>query len=267
MKPHEIYSKEWCDLIFRERNQEYGAYKIRKNAGRRLRFALIVVCLCSLLFAITPVAFSYYMKYQLAKGFEHIEQDIKNLKKLEHKDGFEIKQVSAGRGRPSGTTLKDAVSSVPEISEVSKADIRLGTAGPEDIIIEADPVSLTDTDTLHNRNRLDLPVEGAQLSAVEVVEEMPQFPGGPHALMAWLDRHIPYPQSCIKRNIRGEMQVTFLVNAEGRVIEPAISKPLHPELDSIALGALRVMPRWNPGREGGRVTIVRITIPILFEPK
>lgn len=266
MKHSDIFSKEWCDLVFENRNREYGAYKIRKNAGRRQRFALLVVFFGTLLIILPPIVLRLYTKYQIVKSLKGVEADIKQLKQLDHKDGFEMKQMAAGRGAPRVSTLKGATEAIPDVVEVTKQDIRIGVTGPEDFFIE-ETTLFDDIDTLHNRERLDLPIEGPQLTAVEVVEEMPQYPGGLTALMTWLEAHIPYPPSCIRQKIEGDMEVTFLIDSTGSVIEPQVYKPLHPDLDNVALGALRIMPRWNPGRENGRVAIVRITLPLHFQLK
>ena len=38
-----LYSRAWCDMVFEGRNRAYGAYVLRARAGRRYRFALMVV--------------------------------------------------------------------------------------------------------------------------------------------------------------------------------------------------------------------------------
>ena len=43
MRSSELLSKQWCDLVFENRNREYGAYRLRAQAGQRYRRALGVV--------------------------------------------------------------------------------------------------------------------------------------------------------------------------------------------------------------------------------
>ena len=58
----------------------------------------------------------------------------------------------------------------------------IGIDGPDDSK-EIDRSELIDQDVHHNADQTDLPVEGPQLTATEVVEEMPQFPGGYTAMV------------------------------------------------------------------------------------
>lgn len=265
VKNSELFSHEWCDLIFQHRNKDYGAYQLRRRIGRRYRFALIVVVCGVLLTFLLPVGITAYMRYRLQKELVQSVKDIRRLKKLEEKPGYELKRISTGRRASAVRTVKGGTEQVPEIAEITKQDIVFGVDGPDLPQLVLDDLALEDHDTLHNRDRTDLPVEGPQLTAVEVVEEMPQFPGGPKALMEWLDKYVPYPPKCIEQGIEGDAEVSFIVTKEGRVRDPEVTKPLHPDLDRDLLRVLQRMPRWTPGKSGGRVADVRVTIPIHFQ--
>lgn len=266
MKNSELFSKAWCDLIFQGRNQDYGAYKLRRNAGRRTRFALIIVGVGALLAIAVPMGLSLYVRYKIYSSFKDVGAEVHELKRMDQKEGYTTKCISAGRGAPAVSTIKGAAENQPDIvDEVAKEDIVFGVNGPETFIVDNERQLFEDLDTLHNRNRQDLPIEGAQLVAVEVVEEMPQFPGGPTALMSWLDANVAYPKSCIDAKVEGDMEVMFYVRADGSVADARITKSLHPELDRAVLHAIGLMPRWTPGKEGARFTAVCITLPLHFQ--
>lgn len=266
MRNSELLSKEWCDLIFQGRNTDYGAYKLRRNTGRRYRFALIIVFVFAVAATVVPAGFALYLRYRVYKSFDGALDEVRELKRMEHEEGYTVKRLSAGRGAPMVTTIKGAADEKPEIVEVAKQDIVFGVNGPETFIVD-DKVVFEDLDTLHNRDRKDLPIEGPQLIAVDVVKEMPQFPGGPAALMAWLDSHVVYPKSCIDKKVEGDMEVTFYVDISGKVVEPSVTKSLHPDLDKAVLRVIKNMPRWTPGKEGSKFTAVCITLPMHFQLK
>lgn len=265
MKGSDLFSKDWCELLFQGRNKDYGAYALRRDTGRRYRRALAVVLAVLLLAVGVPVGVHLYLRYQLLMGLKDAKADIERLRNLDKREGFELKRVSAGRGAPLRATVKDAAEKLPEIGDNERGSTVIGEAGPETFVPQEENL-LPDRDTTHNRHREDLPVEGPQLTAVEVVEEMPQFPGGLRALMKWLDENVPYPRACIEQKVKGDIEATFLVDGTGRVFEPQLTKKLHPELDAAVMNALRHMPRWTPGSKRGRVSIVRVTIPMHFEP-
>ena len=39
----DLTSQEWVDMVFEGRNQAYGAYRLRKNAGKRNAYSLITI--------------------------------------------------------------------------------------------------------------------------------------------------------------------------------------------------------------------------------
>ncbi len=265
MRKTVLFSKSWCDLVFQERNKDYGAYKIRSTAGRRYRFALLIVSFLAITACALPLCLSLYLRYKVSNSFKDFTNEIRELKKLEKEKTYEAKLISAGRAAPKVSTNKEAIDDSPEIVEATENNIVVGIKGDE-TITAPEETAMIDRDTLHHKADKDLPIEGAQISAVDVVREMPQFPGGIPGLMAWLEANIPYPQTCVKKKIEGDVHVSFVVDADGMVQEPVISQPLHPELDSVAIRAIRNMPKWKkPGYRNGQKTAVNITLPIHFQ--
>ena len=43
MSKVDLTSLEWCELIFKDRNKNYGAYKMRRDLGRRQTASLGIV--------------------------------------------------------------------------------------------------------------------------------------------------------------------------------------------------------------------------------
>ncbi len=267
MRKTVLFSKSWCDLVFQGRNKDYGAYKIRSGTGRRYRFALLIVILFAIAACGLPMCFSLYLRYKVFDSFKDVTSEVRELKRLEKEKPYETKLISAGRAAPKVTTNKEAIDDTPEIVESTENNIIIGIKGDETITAAAE-TEMIDRDTLHHKAEKDLPIEGVQISAVDVVREMPQFPGGIPGLMAWLEANILYPRSCIKKKIEGDVHVTFVIDISGMVQEPTIAQSLHPELDSVAIRAIRNMPKWKkPGYRNGQKTAVSITLPIHFQVK
>lgn len=100
-----------------------------------------------------------------------------------------------------------------------------------------------------------------------VVEEMPEFPGGEEALFDYLRSNLQYPERCKENKIQGRVLITFVVNKDGSIVEPAVVKSAGPEgveLDVEALRVISSMPAWTPGKQKGEAVRVRYTIPISF---
>lgn len=98
----------------------------------------------------------------------------------------------------------------------------------------------------------------------DVVEEMPNFPGGTATLMEFVKNEMNYPEAAKKKNVQGRVIVTFIVEKDGRVTNAKVAKSVDPLLDAEALRIVGKMPRWNPGRQNGVAVRVKYTIPVTF---
>ena len=99
----------------------------------------------------------------------------------------------------------------------------------------------------------------------DVVEQMPQFPGGAAALMQFLAQNIRYPEEADKNNIQGRVIVTFVVETDGSITGAKVVKSVSPELDAEALRVINSMPSWIPGRQNGEAVRVKYAVPITFK--
>ncbi|MBQ8127849.1 MAG: M56 family metallopeptidase [Prevotella sp.] len=106
---------------------------------------------------------------------------------------------------------------------------------------------------------------GAETPKVfDVVEQMPEFPGGMEALMQFLSKNMKYPDEATKAGQEGRVIVSFVVEADGRVTNAKVVKSVAPLLDAEALRVIGLMPRWEPGRQNGEAVRVKYTIPVAF---
>ena len=82
-------------------------------------------------------------------------------------------------------------------------------------------------------------------------EEMPEYPGGPEALNAFLTREIQYPEVARNNGITGTVLIEFVVEKDGRVSNAKVKVPLFPECDKEAVRGVMAMPKWKPGKNMG----------------
>ena len=110
-----------------------------------------------------------------------------------------------------------------------------------------------------------VPEGGAEAKMYDVVEQMPQFPGGPAELMKFLGQNVRYPEEAHKNNIQGRVIVTFIVEKDGSISQAHVAKSVDPLLDAEALRVVNSMPNWIPGRQNGEPVRVKYTVPITFK--
>ena len=98
----------------------------------------------------------------------------------------------------------------------------------------------------------------------DVVEQMPEFPGGSAALIEYLSKNIRYPKAAMEADVQGRVIVNFVVLKDGSIGETKVVKTVSPELDEEALRCVQSMPKWKPGMQKGQPVNVKYTMPINF---
>lgn len=101
----------------------------------------------------------------------------------------------------------------------------------------------------------------------DVVEQMPEYPGGIAALFEYLMKNVKYPADAEKQKIEGRVIATFIVETDGSISNIEVVKPMFPSLDAEAVRVLSGMPKWTPGRQNGKEVRVKYTVPISFNLK
>ena len=101
----------------------------------------------------------------------------------------------------------------------------------------------------------------------DVVEQMPEYPGGIKALFDYLCQNVMYPEDAEKQKIEGRVIATFIVETDGSISNIEVVKPAFPSLDAEAVRVLSAMPKWKPGMQNDKVVRVKYTVPISFNLK
>ncbi len=98
-----------------------------------------------------------------------------------------------------------------------------------------------------------------------VVDAMPEFPGGVEAMNKWLSQNIQYPQNTQKQKIEGRVICQFVVSSTGKIKDVTVVKSVEKSLDNEAVRAISAMPDWKPGVQDGKAVNVRYILPIKFK--
>ena len=106
--------------------------------------------------------------------------------------------------------------------------------------------------------------EPEEQTIFEVVENMPEFPGGNAALMQFLSKNIKYPTIAQENGTQGRVIVQFVVNRDGSVVDPVVVRSVDPYLDKEALRVIGQMPKWKAGMQRGKAVRVKYTVPVMF---
>lgn len=97
-----------------------------------------------------------------------------------------------------------------------------------------------------------------------IVEEMPQFPGGPAELNKYIAQSVKYPVIAQENGIQGRVYISFVVNSKGKIENVKVARGVDASLDKEAVRVVESMPDWKPGKQGNKAVKVSFTIPVNF---
>ena len=98
----------------------------------------------------------------------------------------------------------------------------------------------------------------------DVVEEMPQFPGGMKEMMQYLANNVRYPEEAVAKKTQGRVVVSFVVGKDGSISDVEVARSIDPLIDDEAVRVVKSMPRWTPGKQKGKPVRVKFNVPVTF---
>jgi TonB family protein len=108
------------------------------------------------------------------------------------------------------------------------------------------------------------PVEDGAAQIYDIVEEMPEYPGGQEAMLKFLAQSIVYPHEMVDAGVRGKVYVEFIVRQDGGITDAKVLRGVAGPLDQEAIRVVKTMPKWMPGRQNGKPVDCRYRLPIAF---
>ena len=102
-------------------------------------------------------------------------------------------------------------------------------------------------------------------SIYQIVEVMPEFPGGTEKFMEYLSGNIKYPEEAKEKGISGRVFIQFVVEKDGSVSNVKVAKGIGKECDDEAVRVVKAMPKWKPGLMKGKPVRVNYMLPVNFK--
>ena len=152
---------------------------------------------------------------------------------------------------PEAPKVEEVLEIMDNDSEVEESTIQASDDTQAAVEVKYTPVEVEEEE-----------VEEQQI--FQVVEEMPEFPGGMAECMKWLGKNIKYPTISQENGVQGRVIVQFVVNRDGSIVDPVVVRGVDPYLDKEALRVISTMPKWKPGKQRGKAVRVKYTVPVMF---
>lgn len=261
------------DIVFSGRNQSYGGFLLRRLYDKHMSRAMIIGILLFILAMCSP----YIVQMVTGMFAEEVEEIVmKEITLAEPPPIDPKKQPPPPPPKLDPPPIKDQIKFVPPIV---KKDIEVQEEEPppptvaelKDVVIATETKKGED-DGIDESLIDDAPPGIAEVIEEEpkeevpfnVVEQMPEFPDGQEAMLKYVYSQMKYPAIARENGIQGQVVIRFVVSKTGELQNIHVARGIGGGCDEEALRVVRSMPKWKPGKQGGRAVPVTFTLPIKF---
>ncbi len=263
MKAELILQSDLLDIIFENRNKQYGAYQLRKEYnGRLYRSLYLVLAIVGLLIAANL----------LAHFFKPKSQHLVSISSLD--SGIRLTTVPIPETPPPVVKLSPPVASIRNMVPVIVPDDKARDTMPTIDVIADRVISDQTVDgpkpVSDNVSVAPKPVAAPAPAPVEPAivddpEVLPEFPGGTAALLRFLGRNLQVPEDALEAGQRVKIPVRFVVSKDGSLGDLEFPVQADERFKKEIQRVVSRMPKWKPGSVQGKTVSVHFTIPIIFE--
>ena len=269
-----LYETSWTDIVFENRNKEYGAYHLRQENAKTSFFALLMgISLLTAAICI-PVVYNYLNP-------EHrIPSVLPNLE--------EIVVVDLDPIIPNETRPEEAI--VPHIEEpvteniitnqqLINPEIVPPTAATQEAIATNDELknnpstnNSTSTSGTELGTGTSTGTPGIEASSVPtnaimnsaVLDKKPEFPGGINKFYTYVGNNFEKPELDSEMAIR--VSVSFVIEKDGSMTDIRVLKDPGYGLGAEAIRVLKSLKtKWSPGILDGKAVRTSYNLPITIQ--
>ncbi len=150
-----------------------------------------------------------------------------------------------------------------------------GTAGYTEINIEIEkyltnnenikPPIPNNPDIHNSQTNNNIKLSGNGFEGISFkIDQHAEFIGGDGALRTYLIEQKQYSDEAKKKDIQGRVNISFVIDKNGKVQDPKVIRSIHPLIDTEALRLINTMPDWSPAELKGEPVESKQILPIIF---
>jgi protein TonB len=261
----DLYKPEWLELVFDDRNKEYGAYELRQHYAKNMIVAMGITFFCISLLCGASIIFRAAPRDVVTPV--SIDPTIKILPPpvapIKHPDP--PKPLRATPPTHPIATIKDPPPVVVDDQHAVKPIVNdkiQGAIGPVDIKGPAGPPStLPDP----NPGTSAAPGPDETIHSIGGLDVMPEPVGGEKAWAKFLNKNLRFPYAAQEEGVSGRVILSFVIEKDGSLSNITIERQAGHGFDEEALRVLKIAKAWKPGMQNGQPVRVRYDIPINFQ--
>ncbi len=260
MKTTDENRETFEEIVFSDRNKEYGAYLIRREYPKALSRGLMISVTALLVGIGIPLIAGLYNQANVRPP------DITVIGELGNPDDLKKEEIELPKLPEDTKALEEETRFEPPVVTDDSTKIS-GFDFDMEAINSRRPPQFTGDDTISNE-KPEIPkvIETPETPKIyTVVGEMPEFPGGEGARLKFLHDNIVYPKDAREIGIGGTVYLSFVVDENGHIININILRGIGGGCENEAVRVTAMMPTWKPGRMSGIPVKVQFNMPVKFE--
>lgn len=268
MDTNTLNHADYLDVIFYNRNKNYGGYQLRRTYGDRMGKAagtLFGILVAGVLFAML-----YGPKADVNAGIISCPIDPIKLTKFTEVNITPSMPpvIKQPKPEPIKTTAniftepvvtKDPIKPTKQMSTIT--DLKTGEPGKGNEAGNAGGSDGKIGDGTGNDKGSGGPVMVVPEPPRKIVEQMPAYDGD---MQKYLADNVRYPEQARNAGIEGRVIVEFVIDEEGRVTMAHVARGIGGGCDEEALRVVNAMPKWKPGKQNGRAVKVFFSLAVKF---
>ena len=242
------------DLVYENRNKEYGSYDLRK----KYRKYLFIGFLISILGVSSGVAVPFIKAYMnKARSVVLVKETVAELQSVKQDEDIPPPPPPP----PPPAEMEQQVRyQAPVVVDSAREDVQLAVVEDVKETVSNEPVP-ENIEVVKE----DEPVIAEDEPAFVFVEEQATFEGGDVATFReWVQKNLVYPPVAVENGIFGRVTVQFAVNSHGDVVDVKILRGVDPSLDKETIRVIMSSPKWGAAKQGGRAVKQQFVIPVIF---
>jgi protein TonB len=273
-----LYKAEWLNLVFKNRNQAYGAYQLRSESGRTSMQALIFGS------AIFILLFSAPKIYSLLSTEDQVvveRLDDERIVEVVLPPKVELPKIKEELLLPKADPIAEKIKTVkpmsrptpvadappftpPTIEEMDHAAVGPITADGKETDLASVPAEGTGNGTGPGNVSSEGSGSGDEIYNAIDIQAFPEFEGGMKAWYKFIQRNLRYPSTALEQEKQGKVFVSFVIERDGTISDVKVMKGVGYGMDEEASRVIKKSPKWKPGIQNGKSVRVRFNMPITF---
>ncbi|MEI8201746.1 MAG: energy transducer TonB [Bacteroidota bacterium] len=242
------------EIVFSNRNKDYGAYNLRKVYKRNVTIALLISCAVLIVSVAVPMVTSY-----LNRKTSALEEKTVGAEMLAPPPD---KDTPPPPPPPPPEAMEQKVKFTAPIVTTDTTETTNTNLNQDDLNKQVAPP--VDDNIVVDDNKTVVIDEPEKAPVFTIVEEMPSYPGGDESRIKFLTDNIKYPQVAKESGIQGTVYVTFVIDEKGRVTDVKVLRGIGGGCDEEAVRVVKLFPPWNAGKQTGKAVRVQFNMPIKF---